>query len=377
MLVPPVRGHGLFLPSGLEPVLMGAFAIAVTLLAWAFFGASSISNDSSYATLPLLDANEVRSVAYFAPDGVNDLLYIRGLNEPAPGQVVGAFRSTFALHARGSASPIGNTLAVLSVSPSVSPYASLSLVALPLGDTRSIDQTLDYLSPLAWSPDGSRLAARRSSLPDEVGRVSVQIVEITSARGSSTVVAGFDNAFDVVPVGYSLDGSRLFIVVLDQSGSALWTERDGKVQRVASLAAGRTRDWALSPDGSRLAYIEAAGAGERAYAGRTLVVATGAVTNSGSTANQFGAAWMPGSQVPVFGGPGGTLQLSDGAGYGDYVVPQRWSPDGSTLVGAVYASSNDRFGASAPSIEFVTAVRRTLLTNQPGASFIGFVRDLK
>ncbi len=377
MLVPPVRGHGFYLPSGLEPVLMGAFAIAVTLLAWAFFGASSISNDNSYATLPLTDAAEMRSVAYFAPDGINDFLYVRHLNEPAPGKVVGTFRSTFSLHARGSSSPVGDTVAVLSVSPSFSPYASLNLVSLPWGETRAIDQTLDYLSPLAWSPDGSRLAARHSSLPDEAGRISVQIVEITNARGAATVVAGFENAFEVVPVGYSLDGNRLFIVVLDQSGSTLWAERDGKVQRVVSLGAGRTRDWALSPDGSRLAYIEAVGAGERAYAGRTLIIATGAVSNSIATANQFGAAWMPGSQVPVFGGPGGTLHLSESSEDGGYVVPQRWSPDGSTLVGAIYTTSAENAGASAPSIEFVTTVRRTRLTEEPGASFIGFVRDLK
>ncbi|MEP7217063.1 MAG: hypothetical protein ABI782_12485, partial [Anaerolineaceae bacterium] len=127
MLVPPVRGHGFFLPSALEPVLIGAFAIAATLLAWAFFGASSISNDSSFAALPLVNAAEIRSIAYFAPTGETDVLYVRHLDAPAPGRPVASFRSTFALHARGTASPLGDAIAVLSISPSFSPHASLNL----------------------------------------------------------------------------------------------------------------------------------------------------------------------------------------------------------------------------------------------------------
>ncbi|MEP6871287.1 MAG: hypothetical protein ABI939_05495, partial [Anaerolineaceae bacterium] len=335
MLVPPVRGHGFFLPSALEPVLMGAFAIAATLLAWAFFDASSISNDNSFAALPLVNAAEIHSVAYFAPAEGNDVLYVRQLEEPAPGRPVDTFRSTFSLHARGTASPLGDAVAVLSVSPSFSPYASLSLIRLPDGSFRDLGGPLDYLSPLAWSADGSHLATRRSTLPDESGRVSVEVIEFAIAMGTNQVVARFENALDAAPVGYSLDGNRLFVVVLDQSGSTLWAERDGRTQRVATLSPGRTRDWSLSPDGSRLAYIEAVGAGERAYAGRVLIIATGAITSTVVTGNQFGAAWFPGSQAPVFGGPGGSLRLSEAPNDNAYVVPQRWSPDGSTLVGAV------------------------------------------
>jgi len=356
---------------------MAAFAIVATILAWAFFGASSISNGNSYPALSLVNAEEIRSVAYFAPEAANDVLYVRQLQEPAPGRAVATFRSTFALHARGTASPLGDSVAVLAVSPSFSPYASLSILVLPEGTSREFEQPLDYLSPLAWSADGSRLAARHSSLPDESGRVSVDLLEFVPATGSSSVVARFENAFEVLPVGYSLDGGRLFIVVLDQSGSTLWVERDGRTQRVATLGPGRTRDWSLSPDGSRLAYIEAIGAGERAYAGRILIIATGAVTGTAATANQFGVAWLPGSQVPVFGGPGGSLHLSENPNESAYIVPQRWSPDGSTLVGAIYSATNNRTGGIAPSIEFVTPTSRTQLSEEPGASFVGWVRDLK
>ena len=83
---------------------MGTFAIVATILAWAFFGASPISNGNSYAALSPVNVGEILSIAYFAPDGVNDVLYVRQLDESAPGRPIAAFRSTFALHARGAAS---------------------------------------------------------------------------------------------------------------------------------------------------------------------------------------------------------------------------------------------------------------------------------
>ncbi|MEO6399066.1 MAG: hypothetical protein ABIP13_11405 [Tepidiformaceae bacterium] len=363
------------MPPRFQPVLLAASAVVVTIVAWAAFGASTISNDSSYATIPLVNAAEFRSVAYFEPAPGNDLLRIRHLNESAPGRLLNSFPSTFDLHARGAASPLGDAIAVLSVSPSESPYASLSLVELPAGSLRHLDAPLDYLSPIVWSPDGARLVARRSSLPDEAGRVAVTIVEVTFATGETRDLAQFENAFDAAPLGYSLDADRLFVVVLDQSGSTLWALRDGRPQRLASLALGRTRDWSLSPDGSRLAYIEQVGAGERVYAGRTVTIATGAISASEAGGNQFGTAWLPGSQVPMFGGPGGSLQLSGASGGAAFVVPLRWAPDGSTLAGTVYPNASERAATTAPSLQLLTTNSRTELSPESGASFVGWVRD--
>src|SRR5690606_36709728 len=102
-----------------------------------------------------------------------------------------------------------------------------------------------------------------------------------------------------------LGGSRLFIVVVDNAGSSLWESRDGRLQKLTTFSPGPTRDWSLSPDGARLAFVDRLGVGARSYAGRTLTIASGAVTDAASTGNQLGAAWHPGRLTADFGGPDG------------------------------------------------------------------------
>lgn len=377
MFVPPVRRHGVFLPAGLEPLLFGAVAVVLTVIAWAAFTASPVSNDNAYPALPVVSAADVRSVAYIDPGASSDSLMVRRVTTDGAGSLVASFPSSFNIHARGLVSPLGDALAVLSVSPSTIPLATLTTVTLPSGATREASGVFDYLSPLAWSHDGSRVAVRRSSPQDDAGRASSTVLEITLVGTAVREVAVFENAVDVAPVGYSIDGERLFIVVVDQSGSALWVERAGRVHRLATLSHGRTRDWSLSPDGARLAFVEILGAGERAYAGRSLVIATGGIQNEASAGNQLGATWFPGSQVPQFGGPGGSVQLSDAPPGASYIIPAQWSPDGSTLVATIYSASSDRAGSPSKSIELVTSDRRVRLSDEDGAAFLGWVRDLK
>lgn len=376
VFVPPVRRYGVLLPAGLEHLIFAAVAVALTLTAWAVFSASPVSNGNPYQSVPLISPAQQRSVAYIAPAGGSDALYVRAIGEDGPGTLLGLFPSSFNLHARGLASPLGDAIALLSVSPSTSPLATLSLVALPLGSTREGPGSFDYLSPMAWSQDGGRVALRRSTPADEAGRVSVSVFEVDVMTFRSRSAAVFENVYEAAPVGYSLDGKRLFIVVIDQSGSSLWAERDGRTQRIASLSPGRTRDWSLSPDGARLAFVDILGVGERSYAGRSLVVATGGLTSAPPAGNQIGAVWLPGSQAPLFGGPGGSVQLSDPPQDAAYVVPAQWSPDGSTLAATIYSASSGRQGSASRSIELVTPERRVVLADQEGAAFLGWVRDL-
>jgi Tol biopolymer transport system component len=268
-------------------------------------------------------------------------------------------------------------VAVLHVSPSSGSYARLSLVTLPGGETTTVEGSFDYLSTLAWSPDGSRVAVRSSTAVDESGRRHATVSEIDATTGAVAAVAEFDAVFEVAPVGYSIDGQRLLIVVIDQSGSTLWSERDGRLQKLAAFSPGRTLSWALNPDGSRLAYIDVLGAGERAYAGRTLTIATGAVTDTPSFDDQLGAAWLPGSEIPSFGGPGGSVRLSPEAREAGYVVPEQWSPDGSTLVATIYPANSDRSADRSGSIELVSPQGRIRLSDEAGASFLGWVRNVE
>ena len=375
-MIAPGVSQGFHVPRALPPFLLGILAIVVAVLAWGALTLRHTANRGDYALVPAVSPASVRSVAYVEPLGNLDVLYVRGIAADSVPRRVADFPYTFQLHARGLAAPTADRIAVLHVTSSSGSYARLDIVSWPGGTSSGVDAEFDYLSALAWAPDGSRLAGVRSTPPDETGQIHASVLEVDAATRSVADVARFDGVFEVAPVGYSVDGERLFIVVVDQAGSTLWAERAGKVQRVASLSPGRTLFWALSPDGSRLAYVDVLGAGERAYAGRTLAIATGAVTDTPSFDDQLGAAWLPGSEVAAFGGPGGSVRLSAEAREAGYVIPERWSPDGSTLVATIYPASGGGTANRSKSIEIFPPQGRIRLTNEAGAIFLGWVRDL-
>jgi hypothetical protein len=207
-------------------------------------------------------------------------------------------------------------------------------------------------------------------------RVSVMEVDSTTLEGAQ--VARFPAARLVAPVGYSVTGKRLFVVVADQAGSSLWSVEDGKASRLWSLSAGLTASWALSRDGSRLAYIDVRGVGEQRYAGRTMLIATGDVLSAGPEGDQLGAAWRPGSEVADFGGPGGSFVLFGSPATGpSYVVPVEWSPDGTWLVAAIYAADGNGSGAPVPSLELARPGEpiRLPLARDGAANLLGWVKD--
>jgi len=329
--------------------------------------------------MPLpLDTGRVRSVAYSVPGPEGDSVYVRSAGSGDTPRLLKTFPSVLGLHARGTASPRGDMLAVLSVSNYPGTFARMTLLS-PLDSTsRTVGAEFEYLSALAWKLDGSGLAGVRYSPPDDAGRVAASLVEVDASTGASAVIARFDNVFEVAPVGYNLDGTRLYVAVIDQSGSLLSAVRDGRAQKVGILSAGRTRDWSLSPDGSRLAYVDIRPDGGRTYVGRTMLIATGAVTEMAAKGDQLGAAWPPGSEVADFGGPGGTVQLTELSDASEYVVPIRWSPDGTMLLARVTTQpGNDDSRRPVETVELTSAASRVLLADAPGTWVFGFVFNVE
>ena len=344
----------------------------LTILAWALLAVRPTGTDSAIPDLPARDVERIRSVAYTVPDGSVDRLYLRTLDGNGEPRLIASLPFALDARARGAASPMGDHLAVVWV-PTTAAAARLSLFSMPEGERTDVEGSYDYLTTIAWAPDGSRLAVVSYGPSDASGRVTATVVAVDVPGGRPTPVATLESVFVAAPVGYGLDG-RLFVVTINPQGSVLWVIRDGQVEQVASLSSGRTRDWRLSPDGSRLAYVEVVGGAEqRRYVGRVLFTATGRVTPAGSAGDHFGVAWIPGTEVPVFGGPGGSLRLWGTEADGAYVIPYDWSPDGTTLAAAVYASVSEDGVTLEPSIELVTPERRTRLADEPDARFLGWV----
>ncbi|MGE0598076.1 MAG: TolB family protein [Dehalococcoidia bacterium] len=350
----------------------------MTLFAWLLIAPSNVgTNEVVFGP----DISNVRSIAYTIPGAQFDDIVVQPADGSTAPRVIATVPSggPTGAHVRGAASPLGDTIALLWVSP-FAVRANLSLVDTSSGEVRQVDGQFDALSEVAWSADGRRVALISTGESD--GAKRTKVIEVDTTTLLSIPVAEFEGAIQVAPVGYSFDSSRLYIVVVDARGSNLYEQSAGKSQLVAELSPGRTRDWALSPDGSRLAFIDVLGGGARNYIGRTMVIATGTITTQPAEKNQIGASWVPGSPLPAFGGPGGAWQLTDPAPDAAYLVPEDWSPDGHYLVATVYASSSDGSGPPQSALELIKREpvsgesARLRFSEAQGAAFLGWVRDL-
>jgi WD40 repeat protein len=344
--------------------------VTLTLVAWAAFGASPASNGVD-AVLPAVPEAPVRSVAYWVAQDGRDTIYAKQADTGRM-RFIASFDRLYpgtALHIRGKASPMADRIAILSVENSTA-EAQLTFVDVNTGQKRVAPEGYSHLSELAWSRDGLRVAL--------VAADRTSVMEVDSATLETGLVASFPSARQVAPVGYSITGKRLFVVVVDQAGSSLWSVEGGKASRLWSLSAGLTASWALSRDGSRLAYIDVRGVGEQRYAGRTMLIATGEVLSAGPEGDQLGAAWRPGSEIADFGGPGGSFQLVGSPSPGpSYVVPVEWSPDGEWLVAAIYSAEGDGSGPPVPSLELARPgeLIRLPLAEDGAANLLGWVQD--
>ncbi len=374
MFVPGVQHPRFHVPRNLPSILLAILTVVLTVVAWAVLSTRSLPNDEHLAPLASNSSlARVHSVAYTVPEATVDGLFVRKDEPGAQSRRVASFPFALNFHARGRAAPTGDRIAVLSIADLSTAAARLSIVDPLSGEVREAAGLFDYMSEIAWSGDGARLAAVRSTPADEAGRTSATVIELDAAGGTATAVARFDDVFVAAPVGYAADGERVFVVVIDSSGSTLWAARGGKLQKVAVLSPGRTRDWSLSPGGARMAYVEVRGNGQAGYAGKVVLTATGTVAPAGTAGDQVGVAWDPRTGVPQFGGPGGTVQLSSPSSSEAYVVPLAWSPDGTSLAASVCTRPADAAAGCVQSIEVATPERRLRLADEAGIGFVGWV----
>jgi len=374
VFVPGVQHQRFHVPRNLPSFLLAILTVVLTVVAWAAFSTSPLPNDQPLAPLASDGITaRVHSVAYTVPEATVDGLFVRKDEPGARPRRIASFPFSLNFHARGRAAPRGDTIAILAIADLSTAAARLSLVDPLSGEVREAAGLFDYVSEIAWSGDGSHLAAVRSTPPDDAGRVFANLIEVDAAAGTATSVARFDDVFVAAPVGYAADGERIFVVVIDSSGSTLWAVSGGRLQKVAVLSPGRSRDWALSPGGARLAFVEVLGNGQAGYAGKVVLTATGTVAPAGTAGDQVGVAWDPRTGVPQFGGPGGTVQLSSPSSAEAYVVPLAWSPDGTSLAAVICTRPVDTAIGCVQSIQIATPERRLRLADEAGVGFIGWV----
>lgn len=239
---------------------------------------------------------------------------------------------------RGSVSPNGRWLALVAVTGGAParPLAALLALHLETGERRVLAANVDPLQRAVWTPDSSAVAVTRG------GADGIEVLR-AGLDGAETVLERRRGALGVAPVGFDATGA-LLAVVLDGRGSTL-TRAGAEARR---LSAHPTRDWALSPDGARLAFVEANLDGGLRYLPRVAAVADGAVAAAfggvGEEGQALGAAWPPDGGAPRFGrepetAPGGVRAQAGGG----FDVPLGYSRDGAAL--AVRRWSGSSFAA--------------------------------
>jgi len=117
-----------------------------------------------------------------------------------------------------------------------------------------------------WSADSRSLVYRRSTATGYV------LAIIPVAGGEERVLATSDTSA-LFPVGFATNGAAMYYVAIDESSGSRLFETDlttGVSKFVAALSLGLTRDWSLSPDGTKVAYLEI-GMGPDAVSSRALV----------------------------------------------------------------------------------------------------------
>lgn len=219
----------------------------------------------------------------------------------------------------------------------------LWLLETASGEMRRLGQDIDLPSSPVWSAEADAVVVRRSRWQEGAG--SAQLLRIDLAGAATEVVAADAGLY---PIDFSPDGAWLYYAVLSPSGTDLARAptAGGEVEALAHLSDGVARDWRLSPDGTRLAYLAQAPKGaETAFEAQVLDLSTGSVDAplAGAAVAQFSPVWEQDGSLTIGRLEGdGPARLSAGGARlsqalptqpsgGGFDVPLSWSPDGRYL----------------------------------------------
>jgi dipeptidyl aminopeptidase/acylaminoacyl peptidase len=139
-------------------------------------------------------------------------------------------------------------------------------------EPRLLAEGVDLLVAPVWTPDGASVVYRRSTDTEHV-------LAVTSPGEEERIIASSENEA-LFPVGFTPAGGLYFTGLNERGGTHLYevSLETGLQREVATLSAGLTRDWKLSPDGSRVAFLEIGFSGaDVASRAAVLDLATGAV----------------------------------------------------------------------------------------------------
>ncbi len=186
----------------------------------------------------------------------------------------------------------------------------------------------DWVSSVAWSPDGKRLA----SASDD------GTVRVWDASSGTTLLTYTGHTNAVLSVAWSPDGKHLASASADETVQ-VWDATTGRTVHIYRGHSHQVETVAWSPDGKRLASASDDGTVQvwDASSGTTLLTYTGHTNRVNSV------AWSPDGKRLASASDDHTVQVWDASsghtlltytGHTFHVLSVAWSPDGTRLVSA-------------------------------------------
>jgi len=266
------------------------------------------------------------------------------------------------------------------VAPAPDSPADLWLASLDGAGPALIGRGFDLRVRPVWAPDATRVVARRSGVvlapgpaPAALGPGSAfsttdgpyELVLVRLATGAVSPLVSSEDA--LFPVGFTPDGLAFYYTSISLDGSDLnrLDLASGASVLAAHLSDDISRDWALSPDGGRLAFVTLAQYGARTSSSvHVRDIATGETVTSVLPADEFGPSWSPAGDL-TYGRLTGSrsttaVVVAGGAIAGPargFDVPLAWSGSGASIAVRTF----DGLSVSAPG-------RATLSVLTPGGA---------
>ncbi|MGB2693903.1 MAG: hypothetical protein WBD55_01810 [Dehalococcoidia bacterium] len=230
--------------------------------------------------------------------------------------------------------------------------AELWMLDVANGDAQRLATGIDLLVPPVWSPDGGSVVVRHGLWRDD-GSASFALLRVDLSGATTTLVSA---PADLFPIDFSPDGAQLYYAALTPDGTALQRVAlaGGAPEMLYRLSDGIARDWQLSPDGTRLAYMAQAPAdAQDAFDLRVLDLDTGDVQAPAADASPaFSPLWDGDGALTVgsvaAGGAPARYDVGDAgialdaplltarANRAGFDVPLSWSPDSNRLAARAF-----------------------------------------